>query len=745
VLSDRVPLFGGDSWLAMVSSARALSGGLAEAFADESRLAMAYAGLSTLPNAAVDLLINALGPRNIASRYAGVLLNYGAALDVVNGAMNPPGGSDAGNVWEKFAGFPPRNAGGFARALLDRDRGNGAAFYAAVKAASPERQRYLVTSQNLSRAYAWFAEIGPDRAAAIVKELPLEPSGALYVPGGAEAWPGTPLGSRELPGAVIAERLIAIAKVEQARKAMFDDASVKQLVRHYDDWRAIFPYFEKIPALGRAEFDALHAFTMTVRQLPAEHQSTALGAWYSLVELIASRAVANPEHSREAADAFRRACDPLPTTATIAAVLRALFGRGGRVDETAIASALRLDESHESSFSLVLTLQHVPRLDAAFGSNDVGRVIQSLTGVIYALSFPSSGLLISEDENLVRKHRFVQTAGPLFAPAKLTSDPSGSHISGGLLNLRALAERLAAGGGSESVQSGSDVMPGRGSGAAADSIALERLTPADVFRADARLVMVSATVMDARDRYVDDLKANDFQILEDGRARPAVAFESLSSGVSCALLLDTTGSMYAALPALKSAAMRFIGDLRPVDSVAVYSFSESVSLLEPFTSDKGAAKRAVMGTRAAGQTALYDALTRVSRDLASRPGKKVIVVFTDGEDNLSTLASGLAVRRMKTIGTPVYTIAQGQALLYQGLLKQLSELSTVTGGLPFRVERASDISAVFERISADLAHGYLLSFQPSATGGSRDWHRIEVVSRRDKRYKVRAREGYFSE
>ena len=169
-----------------------------------------------------------------------------------------------------------------------------------------------------------------------------------------------------------------------------------------------------------------------------------------------------------------------------------------------------------------------------------------------------------------------------------------------------------------------------------------------------------------------------------GNSLAPYSVEYTKAEVSCALLLDMTGSMYSALPALKSAAMRFIRDLRAVDSVAVYSFSDSVSLLQPFTSDKGAAKRAVMGTRAAGQTALYDALTRVSRDLAARPGKKVIVVFTDGEDNLSTLASGLAVRRIKAIGTPVYTIAQGQALSSHALLKHLSELSTVTGGLPFQ-------------------------------------------------------------
>ena len=142
---------------------------------------------------------------------------------------------------------------------------------------------------------------------------------------------------------------------------------------------------------------------------------------------------------------------------------------------------------------------------------------------------------------------------------------------------------------------------------------------------------------------------------------------------------------------------------------------------------------------------MYDALIRVTRDLSSQGGKKVIVVFTDGEDNASTLAPGFAVQRMKGAGTPVYTIAQGQALDSPALLKELSGLSTGTGGLPFRVQRPAEVGAVFERIAQDLAHGFLLSFQPSPSAGGREWHKIEVVVKGDKRYKVRAREGYYSE
>ena len=224
----------------------------------------------------------------------------------------------------------------------------------------------------------------------------------------------------------------------------------------------------------------------------------------------------------------------------------------------------------------------------------------------------------------------------------------------------------------------------------------------------------------------------------------ATVFESRSSKVSCALLLDTTGSMQAALPLLKNAALKLIGQLGPNDSVAVYGFSDAVSELQPFSTDKNAAKRAVLRTRASGNTALYDALTRVNRDLAGRNGKKVIVVFTDRDDNSSTLTSCTAIQRAKSAGVPVYTIAQGAAVRHPVFLKQLAGISKATGGVSFVIREPKEIRGVFEHVSEDLMHGYLLEFQPPPAH-DHEWRRIAVVVPGSKNLKVRAREGYYPE
>ncbi|MCX6630236.1 MAG: VWA domain-containing protein, partial [Candidatus Solibacter sp.] len=268
--------------------------------------------------------------------------------------------------------------------------------------------------------------------------------------------------------------------------------------------------------------------------------------------------------------------------------------------------------------------------------------------------------------------------------------------------------------------------------------------PEIVFRAYARLVEVHATVTDGRGRYVDDLTAEQFTIRQGGQPVKVAAFEKSTAAISCALLLDTSHSMQAALPALKSAALQLIAALREKDSVAVYSLSGGISELQTFTTDKAASTGAVLRAGLGGETALYDALVRVNRELAGRRGKKAIVVFTDGADNMSTLAAETAILRARTAGVPIHTIAQGIALQNSRLLNELSGMSQATGGLAFTIQTAEEIHDVFKRVLEDLLHGYLLLFQPPPAE-DHTWCRIEVRLRDAGTRKVRAREGYFPE
>jgi Ca-activated chloride channel family protein len=393
-----------------------------------------------------------------------------------------------------------------------------------------------------------------------------------------------------------------------------------------------------------------------------------------------------------------------------------------------------------------MELQNVPHLDAALSAADPAKTVAALSGFVYAASLDPDALLINEDPRVLSRHQFFAAETPakraVFSSSSLMgrNQAPGSYIRGGFANFEQIAHGLARAGGTvlRSLSPGpaEPVAPATSTTQIPDTSSAEA-----VFRVDGRLVEVWATVTDSRGRYMDDLTAEQFNVLEQQRKQQVVSFESRLTPVSVALLLDTTGSMQAALPALKNAAIKLMGDLRPGDSVAVYSFNNSVTELQPFTTDMAAAKRAVLHTQALGDTALYDALARVSRDLAGRPGKKVIVVFTDGNDNSSTLTTDIAVMRAKATGVPIYTIAQGEALQYPAFVKQLAEVSKATGGESFVIHEPNEIGAVFEKVSEDLTHGYLLTFAPPAAQ-DHSFHAIEVTLQA-KGLKPRFREGYY--
>lgn len=264
-----------------------------------------------------------------------------------------------------------------------------------------------------------------------------------------------------------------------------------------------------------------------------------------------------------------------------------------------------------------------------------------------------------------------------------------------------------------------------------------------LFETEVRLVEVPVSVQDGKRRYVAGLTQDQFGVYEGGQRQPIVAFEADSAGFSCVLLIDTTGSMQKTLAMLKRSILSFIDELRPNDSVAVYAFSTQLQLVQPLTTDKEAAKRAVLRTVAAGSTALFDSVFRVANDLNDVSGKKALLVFTDGDDNSSVLNAQSAVRRARNVGMPVFVAAQGQALESKPLLKQLWDLARSTGGLAFEIRKSKDAEKAFQAIVRDLKFGYLLAFRPP-DGPNGDWRTIQVTVSGVKRARVRAKTGYLS-
>src|SRR5260370_34415059 len=112
-----------------------------------------------------------------------------------------------------------------------------------------------------------------------------------------------------------------------------------------------------------------------------------------------------------------------------------------------------------------------------------------------------------------------------------------------------------------------------------------------------------------------------------------------------------------ARPGVKTPIGKRIDGFEPLDSVGIYTFDSRLTVRQEFTTDKQAAKRAILRTRAEGQTALFDALSEASQELARRAGKKALIVFTDGDDNASALTATAAITQAKNLRIPLYAIA----------------------------------------------------------------------------------------
>lgn len=770
--SENARVVGGNDWSSILKELPSIPGGIAAAFTQDVRMVQAYAGLGALDPDTAQAVIRAVGVRNLVLSDSTILARYGDALDVTKDGVVVPGGASAEAVWKKLAGASPRDPAMFFRALFQKNEGRLAAFYYAVWSADKAHQEYLTkTAERAERFYNWYRDSDElkrgvnlhvaDWQTALLKELPLDSSGNVRYPGGKSAWTNAAGSDEEIVTSLkTAEALVPLSRMERLRGAPLDAPSAKLLVAHYTQWKSLFPYFDKLPALGTPEFTSLQSFAAAVNQEPSETQNQVLGEWYSMVELIVRGYQAGSLDAARSARAFRETCEGLSGpdhAAKAVATLREIAG-GSNLREAVPSNLLHLSPERRTAFERVLDLQGVPRLDPAAPAPDPTRAVTALSGFVYAASVDPDALLVSEDPHLISRHQFVtgnvNDKGPLeFSPAVLvgSNTPPGSFLKGGFVNFQEVARGLAAGGRSV------PPIELRASAAAGAAPAAPAAPPATgsepapsgggdsevIFRSKGRLVEAYATVTDSRGRYVDDLTADQFSVIDLQAPQPLVSFESHATPVSLALLVDTTASMVKALPAVKSAALKLIGALREGDSVAVYSFSRSVEELQPFTTDLTMAKRAVLSTHALGETALYDALARVSRDLSGRTGKKVIVVFTDGNDNSSTLTTDVAILRVKAAGVPVYTIAEGEALDSPAYLKQLADISKTTGGESFAIRDAGDVGSVFDKISEDLAHGYLLVFQPPP-GEEHVWRPIQVQIRA-KGDKVRAREGYYRE
>jgi Ca-activated chloride channel homolog len=279
----------------------------------------------------------------------------------------------------------------------------------------------------------------------------------------------------------------------------------------------------------------------------------------------------------------------------------------------------------------------------------------------------------------------------------------------------------------------------------------DKSNPATTLKVDVNLVNVYVTVTDATGAPIGGLKKENFTLQEDGQDQKIAVFDRESAvPLSIALAVDTSLSTRRDLPLEQASAKRFAhAIMRPVDALAVYSFSEVVNEATPFTPELKRIDEGIDHIRVGAATALYDAIYLTSRSLNHRKGRKVLVLVTDGGDTISKVDYKEAVRAAVEAEAMVYSIIivpiAASAGRETGGEHALIQLSEDTGGKYYYATSTSQLDDAFRKISDELRTQYLLAYYPSQATSFSEFRRITVkVSGVEGDYRVRHRTGYYS-
>jgi hypothetical protein len=256
--------------------------------------------------------------------------------------------------------------------------------------------------------------------------------------------------------------------------------------------------------------------------------------------------------------------------------------------------------------------------------------------------------------------------------------------------------------------------------AGAQGFQLPTRAPNATFKSSVDLVRVAAIVRDHKGRFVRDLSAADFEVMDGGQRRAITEFRRDVTGVSVALLFDVSGSMEGHLVNAREAAEHVLSWLDARDEAAIFTFDTRLEELTPFTVGLKALPRAMGALVPFGATSLHDAIAQTARRVADREGRRrAVVVLTDGNDNASSLTP--AVERSALAGP-------------------LADLAAWTGGWVFVASTPGQRSIAARQIIDELRHQYLIAFEASGQPG---WHPL-VVRARQKDLVTRARSGYVA-
>ena len=198
----------------------------------------------------------------------------------------------------------------------------------------------------------------------------------------------------------------------------------------------------------------------------------------------------------------------------------------------------------------------------------------------------------------------------------------------------------------------------------------------DTIRLRAEEVLLNITVIDPYNRQATDLTQNEFIIAEDNQRQDISSFIISRVPVNVVLMLDASGSIVGEINSLRQAAMRFVEQLGPEDSVSIIEFHSKVELIQDWTSNQDDIRHAISwrfkpgmertssGNTTYSTTALYDALYLTAEDqLAKVEGRKAMIILTDGDDTSSKVTYEQSLGSVIRSGAVVYVVSKARAFM----------------------------------------------------------------------------------
>lgn len=269
-----------------------------------------------------------------------------------------------------------------------------------------------------------------------------------------------------------------------------------------------------------------------------------------------------------------------------------------------------------------------------------------------------------------------------------------------------------------------------------------------VFKKQVEEVVLHATVYDQDRHIVPSLDKGAFSVLENGSSQPITSFQRVDVPVAMGIVVDNSGSMRDKREKVNQAVLNLIRASNPHDEIFVVNFSQTYYLDQDFTSDENLLQAALHQVSSKGSTALYDAIVASAAHLngSSHLEKKILLVITDGQDNMSQETLHEAEQKLQQANGPtLYAIG----LLGGGMQKSgrdaLQDLAAGTGGVAYFPDSLDQVDSITRTVAHDIRSQYRIAYKPKNQNVKPEYQSLQVEARAAGYGKltVRTRSGYY--